>query len=242
MKVLVVDDEPLARSRLVSLLDELEEYEVAGEAANGIKALEAIEAQMPGIVLLDIRMPGMDGMELARHLSQYEHPPAVIFTTAYGEHALEAFEAQAVDYLLKPVEPERLGQALNRARVLSQTESEELQQAAGSQRGHICARVRGNLQLIPLEEVIFFQADQKYVNVHYDGGEVLIEDPLKGLEEEFGDRFMRVHRNALIARSRITGMDKTGDGRYLLVLSGTRERVEVSRRHVAEVRRYLKSL
>jgi two-component system response regulator AlgR len=242
MNILVVDDEPLARSRLISLIEEMDGYQVVGEAANGMEAIRLVEECQPRVVLMDIRMPGMDGMEAARHISALEHPPAVVFTTAYGEHALEAFEAQAIDYLLKPVEPERLGKALARARVISQNEGAGLQAAAGEQRRHICARVRGNLQLIPMDDVIYFQADQKYVNVHHLGGEVLIEDPLKSLEEEFGSRFMRVHRNALIASARITGMDKTADGRYLLVLEGTEDKIEVSRRHVAEVRRYLKSL
>ena len=241
MKVLLVDDEPLARERLRQLLEDISGYEVCGEAGNGLEALQLVDSAHPDVVLLDIRMPGMDGMEAAFHMAAMEEAPAIIFTTAYGEHALEAFEAQAIDYLLKPVEPERLAQALGKAHRLTGAQEEGLKEQTDSRRSHICARVRGNLKLVPISDILFFHADQKYVNVRYVDGEVLIEDSLKSLEEEFGELFMRIHRNALVATDRIAGMEKTLDGRHELTIRGSEEMLEVSRRHVPEVRKYLRS-
>ncbi|MCG5536145.1 LytR/AlgR family response regulator transcription factor [Ectothiorhodospira mobilis] len=244
MKVLIVDDEQPARERLASLLRALPEYEVAGEAANGVEAVRVAAQTHPEIVLMDIRMPGMDGLEAARHMAQMETPPAILFVTAYETHAIEAFEVQAVDYLLKPVREERLRSALEKAQRPNRAQLEGLNQSTREEtaRSHICARVRGNLELIPVESVHYFQADQKYVTVRHDGGEVLIEEPLKALEEEFGDRFLRIHRNALVARDRFSGMERRDHGGFEVVLKGSEERLEVSRRHVAEVRRFLKSL
>ncbi|RMG51355.1 MAG: DNA-binding response regulator [Gammaproteobacteria bacterium] len=242
MKVLVVDDEPLARQRLVQMLEALPEAEVVGEAGNGRAALEQAERLQPDVVLMDIRMPGMDGLEAARHLAALETPPALIFTTAYGEHALEAFEAQAVDYLLKPVQRERLAEALARARRPNRAQMAELGGEAGSARTHICARVRGNLVLVPIEDVRYFHAEQKYVAVHHAGGEVLIEEPLKALEAEFGDRFLRIHRSTLVARNAIAGLEKAPDGGLLLRLRDDDTRLEVSRRHAPEVRRFVRTL
>jgi two-component system, LytTR family, response regulator AlgR len=240
VKVLIVDDEPLARERLVQLVSELSGFEVCCEAGNGIEALRAVDSERPDIILLDIRMPGMDGMEVARHLAALEESPAIIFTTAYGEHALEAFDAHAIDYLLKPVKQERLQVALHKAQRLSSTQGQALRDEGSERRSHICARVRGNLKLIPLEAVLYFQADQKYVTVSFDEGEVLIEESLKSLEDEFGDQFMRIHRNALVAVDKVAGMEKTAEGGHQVVLKGADTHLEVSRRHVSEVRKFLK--
>ena len=242
MKVLVVDDEKPARDRLHSLLDEIPEYEVCGEASNGVEALRAAEAEHPDIVLLDIRMPGMDGLEAARHLAGAEHPPAVIFTTAYDEHALEAFQTQATGYLLKPIRKEHLVEALANARTPNRAQLAGLVESdASAARTHICARLRGNLELIPIDDVLYFQADQKYVTVRHRKGEVIIEEPLKALEGEFEALFLRIHRNALVAKSFIGGMEKTPEGRCQVVFKGADDKLEVSRRHVAEVRRFFKS-
>lgn len=242
MRILVVDDEPLARERLVQLVADIPGHEVCCEAGNGLEALEAFDSERPEVVLLDIRMPGMDGLEVARHLSGTDESPVIIFTTAYGEHALEAFDAQAIDYLLKPVKQDRLQQALDKAHRLTATQSQVVQEVSDEQRTHICARIRGNLKLIPLEDVLYFQADQKYVTVRFDEGEVLIEESLKSLEDEFADQFMRVHRNALVARDKVVGMEKMPEGGHLIVLRDIGAQLEVSRRHVAEVRKFLKSL
>ncbi|ANB01816.1 LytTR family DNA-binding domain-containing protein [Ectothiorhodospira sp. BSL-9] len=244
MKVLIVDDEQPARERLASLLERMPEYEVVANASNGLQAVRLAQQLEPDIVLLDIRMPGMDGLEAASHIAEMDTPPAVIFITAYEGHAIEAFETQAVGYLLKPVRQERLQEALEQAGRPNRAQLGHLQDSTpqGRTRSHICARVRGNLELIPVESVHYFQADQKYVTVRHDEGEVLIEEPLKALEEEFGEDFLRIHRNALVARSRFCGMEKNNQGGFEVVLKDSGERLEVSRRHVAEVRRFLKTL
>jgi len=237
MRCLVVDDELLARERLSRMLGQLQGYEVCGEAADGEQALGQVQALTPELVLMDIRMPGMGGLEAARHLLKLEHPPAVVFTTAYGDHALEAFDAQAVDYLLKPIHPERLQQALDKAKRLSLGQLERVEENRGGARTHLCARNRGNLELIPVEEIIYLQADQKYVTVRSAARTILVEDALKALEQEFGDRFIRIHRSALVAVRAIRALVKDSQGRCQVVLDGIEERLEISRRLLPEVRR-----
>jgi two-component system response regulator AlgR len=244
MRVLVVDDEAPARERLRRLLEGLDNCSVCGEAATGLSALGLAEEHQPDVLLMDIRMPGMDGLEAARHLLALEQPPAVIFTTAYSDHALEAFETHAVDYLLKPVRRERLAEALENARRLTRVQAAALQQEGrhGTARTRICVRVRGSLQLIPVDEIRYFQADQKYVSVASPQGELLIEETLKSLEDEFRDRFIRVHRNALVAVRFLYGLEKDAGGKFRIQLEGVDGRPEVSRRHVAEVRQRIKRL
>ncbi|MBK9655203.1 MAG: response regulator transcription factor [Rhodanobacteraceae bacterium] len=244
MKVLIVDDEPLARRRLASLLAGVDGVEVVGEAGDGGAALAAVDRHDPDLVLLDIRMPGVDGLEVARRLVLRDSPPAVVFCTAYDEHALAAFEAEAVDYLLKPVRRERLLAALERVRrfngespTIPRTETDKARQ-----RSHICARVRGEMKLVPISAIAYFLADAKYVEVHYDGGEVLIEDSLVSLEEEFGDRFVRVHRNSLVSRERIEGLAKNAAGETIVRLRGSPATLEVSRRNLPQLRRLLRLL
>jgi two-component system, LytTR family, response regulator AlgR len=245
MKVLIVDDEPLARRRMASLLTGVDGVDVVGEAADGMLALAAVDRHDPDLVLLDIRMPGLDGLEVARRLAVRAAPPAVVFCTAYDDHALAAFEAEAVDYLLKPVRRERLLAALERVRRFNgEAPSEAATAQAGSSRhrGHICARVRGEMKLVPISAIAFFLADAKYVEVHFDGGEVLIEDSLVSLEEEFGDRFVRVHRNCLVSRERIEGLGRSGNGETIVRLRGRSETLEVSRRNLPQLRRMLRGL
>lgn len=236
MKVLLVDDEPLARERLRRLLADLPQCELCGEAGDGRTALELCDRLAPDVVLMDIRMPGMDGLEAARHLAGLPDPPAVIFTTAFGDHALEAFEACAADYLLKPIRGERLAAALGNARRLTRAQAAQLDVDTGGARSHICVRVRGNLQLIPVADIRYFRADSKYVAVRTGEGEYLIEESLKALEDEFGPRILRIHRNALVAVDFITGLEKTAEGQCAVTLAGIDERLEVSRRHQADVR------
>lgn len=241
MKVLIVDDEKPALSRLSGMLDDISDYQQCGEASNGLEAIKVASQKSPDVVLMDIRMPGMDGLEAARHLTEVEKPPAVIFTTAYGEHALEAFEANAVAYLLKPIRRDKLRDALEKASRLNKAQLIQLSDdSEDNVRTHICARVRGNLELIPLDEVFYFQAEQKYVTVRHQHGEVLIEEPLKSLEEEFGNQFMRIHRNALVATKAMSGLEKTIEGRFNLTLREIEDTLEISRRHVAGVRKYLR--
>ncbi|WP_020558334.1 LytR/AlgR family response regulator transcription factor [Thiofilum flexile] len=243
IKVLVVDDEEYARERILGLLSKTSDYEVCAEAENGAEAISLVERLQPEIVLMDISMPGMDGLEAARYLSTLENPPAVIFTTAYGEYALEAFSTKATGYLMKPIRQEQLLQSLEQARSLNRVQRlEMLEQREGvkSNRRHICARMRGNLELIPIEDVVYFQADQKYVTVRHNKGVVIIEESLKSLETDLADRFIRIHRNALVAKSCITGLTKSDLGRTQVTLDRITDQLEVSRRHLAEVRRFVR--
>lgn len=240
LRVLIVDDEPLARARLRALLADIGDVEVVGEAADGVSALEAIGRERPDVVLLDIRMPGMDGLEVARHLGDDADAPAVIFVTAYDDHALAAFEARAIDYLLKPVREERLAAALDRARQWIGSRARPPLPEPGRSRTHLCARVRGNLKLVPVEDVLYLLADAKYVEVHHSGGSVLIEDSLVSLEQEFGERFIRIHRNCLVAARAIAGLEKRSDGETVVTLRGVEAALEVSRRNLPNVRRWLR--
>jgi two-component system response regulator AlgR len=244
MKVLVVDDEAPARERLCRMLDGLDHCVVCGEAATGQEALGGAEQHQPDVLLMDIRMPGMDGLEAARHLLELEQPPAVIFTTAYSDYAIEAFETHAVDYLLKPVRQERLVEALKNARRLTRAQAAAVQ-AAGDGPGvrqSICARVRGGLQLVSVSDIRYFQADQKYVTVCTPDARVLVEETLKSLEQEFANRFLRIHRNALVATAWLAGLDRDAGGHYRVRLQGIDEQLEISRRHLADVRRCIKAL
>ncbi|MBV9343395.1 MAG: response regulator transcription factor [Gammaproteobacteria bacterium] len=236
LKVLIVDDEPPARARLRSLLGELDSIEVVGEAANGRAALAHTHELMPDVLLLDVRMPEMDGLEAARHLSVLPEPPAVIFTTAYDQYAMQAFEAHAVGYLLKPVRKEQLAAALARAGRLTRVQLQRLAVHEGSRRSHIAARHREGLRLIPLEDVQCFLADQKYTTVKHVHGEDLIEDSLRALEAEFGDAFVRIHRNALVAVRYLERIERNAEGQYLVQLRGGSAPLAVSRRMAGELK------
>ena len=242
MKVLLVDDETPARERLRRLLSELPGYQICGEAGNGIAALATIEREQPDIVLLDIRMPGMDGLETAYRLAKLDNPPAVIFTTAYGEHALEAFDVQAIGYLLKPIRKEHLAAALAKARMLNRAQLANLiETETAGQRTFISARLADRLERIPIDDVIYFQASHKYVTVRHRYGETIIEEPLTSLETKFASRFLRIHRNALAAKAYLAGLEKTADGFFEVLFEVIDDRLEVSRRHVTTVRQFLKS-
>ena len=244
MKILIVDDEPLARARLHDLLGDIGGHEVVGEAGSGREALTQIQRLQPDLVLLDIRMPELNGLEVALHLSRFDHTPAVIFTTAYGDHALKAFEANAIDYLLKPIRRARLEQALAKVHRPQPAQLQAVSQESGEAQGrqHICAHHRGGLKLIPINEIIYFQADSKYVSVFHQGGEVLIDEPLKELEEEFADRFTRIHRSTLVANAFIEGLSKDAEGQCLLKLRGIDTPFEVSRRQLPMVRKLVSGM
>ncbi|HNV08006.1 MAG: response regulator transcription factor [Dokdonella sp.] len=244
MKALVVDDESLARERLIDLLADIESIEVVGEAADGREAIDAVQRLLPDLVLMDIRMPCMDGLEAARHLGALQDPPAIVFCTAYDEHALAAFDANAVDYLLKPIRAERLRAAIERAGRFSGEKLVRIENASPvrRERSHLCARVRGSLVLVPIVEIDYLLAEDKYVIVHYAGNQVLIEEPLKMLEIEFGDRFVRIHRNCLVALDRLAGLTRTTDGRVLARLERMDASLEVSRRNLPALRKLVRSL
>ena len=242
MKVVIADDELPARARLRRLLEDLRGYEIVAEAANGAEALAACARELPELVLMDIRMPGIGGVEAARHLSALAQPPAVIFVTAYDEYAVEAFEAQAVGYLLKPVRRERLESALNHAARLTRAQLSAVASAdtRRERRHHIAARIADRLRLIPVENILYFQADQKYVCVRHLEGEVLIDEPLKDLEDEFAPDFIRIHRNALIAVKHLLTVDKLPNAQYQARLRGCDQPLAVSRRHATALRRLLR--
>lgn len=242
MRVVIADDEPLARERLRSLLGELPGVEVVAEAENGEQALHACAELQPDLVLLDIAMPGLDGLEAARHLATFDPRPAVVFCTAYDAHALSAFEAAAIDYLMKPVRAERLAAALERARTFLAGRNGQPSTPNQQARTLLCARLRGSLRLIPVEDIHYLQAEEKYVVVHHARGEDLIEESLKSLEEEFASRFVRIHRNCLVARHELVELRRNGGGQVQAVLRHGKTPLEVSRRCVASLKQELKHL
>ncbi|PFG10080.1 LytR/AlgR family response regulator transcription factor [Marinobacter sp. LV10MA510-1] len=196
-KILIADDEPLARDRMRRLVDGLPGYSVCGEAVDGDRALQAVAELEPDIVLLDIRMPGADGMDVAAHLSQLERPPAVIFCTPYDHYALQAFDVNASAYLMKPVRKDALATALQRA-----AKTNRLQQQPPASNvpaaGELAVRTYRGTELIDLASLIYCQADQKYVTLHHLQGDVLCDYTLKELEQHYGDHLLRVHRNTLV--------------------------------------------
>ncbi len=238
MRVLIVDDEALARERLRSLLTEIGNFDIAGEGANGEQALKLAVDLSPDVVLLDVRMPGMDGIEAARQLNSLVEPPAVIFTTAYDEYAVNAFEAQAVGYLLKPIRKEKLAASLAHAGRLTRPQLQRIAATSDTppRRTHIAARHREGLRLIPIEEIQFFFAEQKYTTVRHVKGEDLIEDSLRSLVEEFGAAFVRIHRNALVSARYLEGIERNTEGQYFVKLRGCPAPLQVSRRMAGELR------
>lgn len=236
LSILIVDDEAPARDRMRRMLEEMPHYQIAGEAASGTQALEAIGALGPDIVLLDISMPGLDGMALARTLQRSGAQTAIVFCTAYQNQALEAFEAEAIDYLVKPVRTERLAQALEKARRFLGD------RAGGEGAQYLRSTVGGKMLLTPVERVICLLAEDKYTTVVHEKGRTVIDDSLTVLEQRFQEAFFRIHRNALISRRHLRGLERSPAGHAVAVLSGTDERPEVSRRNVAALRRLLAEL
>jgi two-component system response regulator AlgR len=234
LKVFIVDDEEPARERLKELLGDIAPEvptAVVGEARNGVEAVEQIPASEAQVVLLDIKMPGMGGLEVARHLGALEKPPRIVFVTAHDRHALEAFELNALDYLLKPVRAERLSGALRKAATPAQ---ENLQKAADAPREYLSVPERNRIVLVPVKDILFLRAEQKYVTVRTRAREHLIEEPLIALEKEFAARLVRIHRNCLVARAAIRGFERApgeeDESHWLVVLDGVEEKLPVSRR------------
>lgn len=242
LKVLIVDDEPPARTRLARFFEDMPGYEVVGEAETGLEALEVMDKLHPDIILLDIRMPQMNGLEVAQHLACLENPPAIIFATAYDEYALEAFDAHAVGYLLKPVRKERLVTALESARKVTRVQLESFsgETRRSLQRTHFWVRLAGEVELIPVNEIIFMYAELKYVKIVHEKGETLIDEPLKKIEAEFSDRFLRIHRSSLVAINRVKKLVRHNDDRVFVEMEGWDEPLEVSRRAMGRVRRTLR--
>lgn len=242
LKLLIADDEQPARSRLRQLLEEIDGWQAVAEAQNGHEVIDICNRIQPDVVLLDIRMPNMDGIETARHLGTLDKTPAVIFTTAYDEYAVDAFDAQAIGYLLKPVRRERLERALKLAARLTLPQLSALAQRDGiaQSRTHICARCGEQLRLIPVDRIRYFQADQKYVKVCHLDGDDLIDESLKDLEIEFADRFLRIHRNALVAIQYLDRLEKDEEATHSVRIKDCPDPLPVSRRHVTTLKRRLR--
>ena len=251
LRILIVDDEAPARSRLRELLQDCaarQPLELVGEAANGNEALELLARNPADVVLLDIRMPGMDGIEAAQHMQRLPHPPAIVFTTAYDNYAIQAFEVNAIDYLLKPVRAERLLAALLKAKALAAGSVEALRGLAPQGRMHLSVYERSRVVLVPVEKIVYLRAELKYVTVRTAEREYLVEESLSHLEQEFGQRFVRIHRNCLVARAGVEGFerqaqDDSGEAQsgWAVLLKGIAERLPVSRRQQHIVKEFGRS-
>ncbi|MEQ1515679.1 MAG: LytTR family DNA-binding domain-containing protein [Usitatibacteraceae bacterium] len=259
-RILIVDDEPPARRRLRDVLDDCREHfplTIADEAANGVEAIDVINKGGVDIVLTDIRMPVMDGLEVARHVSKMDAPPKLIFVTAFDQYAVKAFELNAVDYLLKPIRQERLLTALNKSIALKPAQAEAVAEAAQSKRKHLSIHERGKIVLVPLEDVLYLKAELKYVTVRTVQKEFLLEESLTKLEEEFTGLFTRIHRNTLVATKAVVGFEKVADGagdgdeapqngekvesggtHWAVILRGIPEKLAVSRRQQYVVKEF----
>jgi two-component system response regulator AlgR len=244
LRIFIVDDESPARSRLRDLLNDCGAQlalEVVGEAGNGQEALDKLAEISADVVLLDIRMPQMDGIELAQHLQKLPKPPVIVFTTAYDAYAIKAFEIHAIDYLLKPIRLGRLFEALNRAREAVPVQTEVLRELLPEARKNLSIHERGKIHLIPIEQVLYLRAELKYITVRTAEREYLIEEALTELEKEFATRFVRIHRNSLVAKSAIEGFEKGGDegeSGWMVKLKGLEERLAISRRQQHIVREF----
>ena len=243
-RILIADDEAPARARLRDLLDECREsfpLAIVDEARNGREVLDVLNREKVDVVLLDIRMPEMDGMEAARHIAGMEDPPAIIFTTAFDTYAIKAFEVNAIDYLLKPIRVERLLAALSKTRAAPKVSREALDAAANLPRRHLSVHERGKIILVPLADVLYLRAELKYVTVRTVEREHLVEESLTSLEEEFADAFIRVHRNCLVARTAIAGFERNAEeseSGWAVVIKGTGEKLPVSRRQHHVVKQF----
>lgn len=241
LRVILADDEPLARARLASLLADLVgtfQTEVVAEAANGEAALARAADTPAEVILLDIQMPGMSGLEAARHIAALPSPPAIIFVTAYDEHAVRAFELRALDYLLKPVRLERLKEALSRVRPLAPSDAEAL----APRRSHFAVMEPGRVWRVPVADVLYLRAELRYVTARTREREYLLDESLVKLEEEFGEDFLRIHRNCLVARRHLLGFQRQageGEGHWLAVLRDWPERLPVSRRQAHAARDFV---
>ncbi len=236
LNILIIDDEIPARDRLRRLVEAIPGCEVAGESGSATEALEKIRELKPHVLLLDISMPGMDGMSLARVLQEGGASPGVIFCTAYQDQALEAFEQEAVDYLVKPVRAERLEKALEKAR-------RYLGDGQGQEDDHFLrSTVGGKVILTPIHRVICLLAEDKYTTVVHEKGSTVIDDSLTDLENRFPELFFRIHRNALVSRKHIRGLERTSEGHTQVLLSGTDHKPEVSRRNASSLRKLLTEL
>jgi len=248
LRVFLVDDEAPARDRLRILLGDIAEElpnVVVGEADNGLTALAGLETAPAEVVLADIRMPRMDGIELARHLGTLPLPPAVIFTTAFDQFAVQAFELSAIDYLLKPIRAERLARALAKARQSRPPPAATLAALHEGPRRYLSCHERGRLLLIPVDDLLYLKADLKYVAARTVAREYLLDESLTKLEEEFGERFIRLHRAVICARHAIAGFERAHDEEgehWVALIRGVADKLPVSRRQWPLVKQFAREL
>lgn len=248
LRLLLVDDETPARARLRDLLSDIASElstVVVAEAADGFAALEHAQSNAIDVALIDIRMPGMDGVELARHLARLATPPAVIFVTAFDHYAVQAFELAALDYLVKPVRAARLADALKKAKPHNDAAS-RLEKSALATRQNLSCMVRGRILLVPVARILYFRAEQKYVTARTEEREYLLEESLVHLESEFSERFLRIHRSCLVARSALAGVERAeeeadGEAGWQVILDRVGERLPVSRRQWPQVKALVKA-
>ncbi|WP_339803585.1 LytTR family DNA-binding domain-containing protein [uncultured Marinobacter sp.] len=238
-RLLIADDEPLARERLRRMVSALPDVEVCGEAANGDEVLTGIRQLEPDILLLDIRMPGKDGLEVASLVQALANPPAIIFCTAYDHYAIRAFDVQAIAYLLKPVRQEALAEALARAGRVNRVQRQALQTPAANEDLILAVTNSRGTERIDMTRVYFCEADQKYVTLTHDSGETLTDLSLKALEQRFPGLFLRLHRNTLAGTRHIRALERNDDSGYHVRLEGHPATLPVSRRHLAAVRQWL---
>ena len=246
LAVFIVDDEPPARNRLKDLLSDCAgqlPLILVGEAGDGVEALDKLSEVHADVVLVDIRMPQMDGIELAQHLNKLHKPPVIIFTTAYDNYAVNAFEQRAIDYLLKPIRLGRLFEALTRARNAVPVRSEVLQELTPEPRKNLSIHERGKIVLVPIGQVLYLRAEMKYITVRTVENEYLVEESLIAMEKEFATRFVRIHRTCLVAKSEITGFEKVAEtenseAHWAVRLKGLEELLPISRRQQFIVKEY----
>jgi len=241
ISVFIVDDENLARARLKRLLADDNLYRVCGEAENGELAIQGVKSVEPDIVLLDIRMPGIDGLEVAEQLSKLDHPPAIIFCTAFDEYAIEAFKYRAIGYLLKPASSEELHQALTRAKQLSQLQIKEVRAHNTEEKPNFIAHSWQGDELIPFESIYFFRSDHKYMTVFHQEGETLSDQTLKDLERLHPEELVRVHRNTLVNIKHVASVGRNNEGQHYIQIRNSKLNVLVSRRHVSTLKQRLNS-
>ncbi|MET0683631.1 MAG: LytTR family DNA-binding domain-containing protein [Casimicrobiaceae bacterium] len=243
LRVLIVDDEAPARRRLRDLLGDCAgalPLACVGEAANGREALDLLHAVSADLVLTDIEMPEMGGLEFARHVLKLPQPPVVIFTTAHDKHAVQAFEVSAVDFLLKPIRVQRLLAALEKVPRLKPVSATRLDALPSTARRFLSVTERSRVVLVPVDEIVYLKAELKYITIRTVEREFLLEESLTKLEEEFGSKLVRVHRNCLVARDAIRGFERRvgdeGDAHWEVLLKGIPETLPVSRRQQSIVR------
>ena len=243
MNILIADDESGACQYLSGMIKSLPGCYDVGHAENGVEAVYKAYDLDIDVVLMDVRMPRMNGLEAARYISGFDNPPAVVFTTAYLEHAIDAFDVNASGFLLKPIQPSRMVEVLEKLRRNPVGKGKVSEPAVfdESENSYICCRIRQGLNLLALNKILYLKAESKYTLVRHVFGCSMTDKPLKMFEERLGDRLLRVHRRILVNKAYVAGIEKGEKNTYFMVLRGSEEKLEISRRSLPSVREYLNS-